>query len=233
MKRVLILVSLALIFLCIQVNAVELQSPRFNLQTESVGFQSDKKNNSYTSLSSLWGDKAYQLFKSQNYYMTSEMNSNISFSLSNALIDLGDLTLHKENSKSVSVDLNSNIQMSQLGIMQEYSLKSPSGEIIEETKCDDEQNPCNNALAKTWSSPTQYGFGYNAQGENVGQDFVGNTFYRPLPNQNQDKLPITLMINNMNKTKSHAIITFKINVNPSQAVGTYDTIIDFIALPGY
>lgn len=55
--------------------------------------------------------------------------------------------------------------------------------------------------------------------------------FRPLPGQNEDNQPALILSGLNNET--HAKIAFQLNPISAQLEGTYETIVDFIATPGY
>lgn len=71
----------------------------------------------------------------------------------------------------------------------------------------------------------------NFSGETIDLDFsLDNTHFRPIPNQNTGEFPATILTNN---SEGQIKITFKLNPSPDQPEGTYETVLDFLAIPGY
>lgn len=112
---------------------------------------------------------------------------------------------------------------------------------IPDTACDGGTNTCNTSTARKWTSITAYGFGYNMSGDDIDSDFRDQTYYRPFPDMSKGASPVTIM-SNTNVTEDYeaepkhvkrSTITFKLNVAPVQAAATYQTIIDFVAVPSY
>ena len=69
----------------------------------------------------------------------------------------------------------------------------------------------------------------NLSGETMDLNFsLDNSYFRPLPNQNSGDFP-TLVLTKKGKGR----IFFKINPPPNQSAGTYETIVHFVAIPGY
>ena len=69
----------------------------------------------------------------------------------------------------------------------------------------------------------------NLSGETIDLAYsLESSPFRPLPNQNNDDFP-SLIMTNKSKTK----ISFKLNPRPNQPEGTYETIVDFVAIPNY
>lgn len=72
----------------------------------------------------------------------------------------------------------------------------------------------------------------NSAGETIQLDYTlaGEKGLRPLPNQNKGDFPTVVMTKSSNQPVK---VTFSINPPPSQPAGTYESIIDFVAIPGY
>jgi hypothetical protein len=103
---------------------------------------------------------------------------------------------------------------------------------IADTSCD-LASPCTQTDATAWTDNTRYGFGYNIQGTDVdASDFVDSTYFRPFPIQDTDQ-PATVMSRGGTATASAATVTYKVNVSGTQAAGTYQNNIQYIAIPSF
>ena len=103
---------------------------------------------------------------------------------------------------------------------------------IPNTSCD-LASPCTITDATSWTDNARYGFGYNMAGDDVDTgDFVNSTYYRPFPMQGVDS-PSTVMSRSGVATDSSATATYKVNVAGSQAAGTYQNNIQYIAIPAF
>jgi hypothetical protein len=92
---------------------------------------------------------------------------------------------------------------------------------------------CTSTDANIWDDNTRTGFGYNMYGADVDLgDFADSTYYRPFPIQNIED-PATVMSKTKMATSSAAIVTYKLNIDGSQAAGTYQNSIQFIAIPSF
>jgi len=72
----------------------------------------------------------------------------------------------------------------------------------------------------------------NFSGETLDLNYSlsGDNLTRSLPNQNEGDLPRVIMTKSSNQPVK---VTFKLNPAPSQSAGTYETVVDFVAIPGY
>lgn len=103
---------------------------------------------------------------------------------------------------------------------------------IPDTPCDI-ASPCTQTDATPWTINTNYGFGYNIQGTDVDTaDFIDNSYFRPFPVQNVDQ-PAIIMSRSGIATDSAATVTYKVNISGSQAAGTYQNNIQYIAIPSF
>ncbi|KKS64327.1 MAG: hypothetical protein UV32_C0017G0007 [Candidatus Collierbacteria bacterium GW2011_GWF2_42_51] len=103
---------------------------------------------------------------------------------------------------------------------------------IPDTSCD-LATPCLQADANVWGDNARFGFGYNMSGTDVNiADFVNSTYYRPFPVENIDQ-PAIVMSKGGIATSSAATVTYKVNISGSQAAGTYQNAIQFIAIPAF
>ncbi|NCO89170.1 hypothetical protein GW881_04615, partial [Candidatus Roizmanbacteria bacterium] len=121
------------------------------------------------------------------------------------------------------------------------------GYTIPNTTCDSGTS-CSKSSANIWSSPSSYGFGYNMDGEDIPVDFGGLTYFRPFPDRSATEDPEIIMTSsnvtlNITPTPNptgtprdithEATITFKANISPIQAAGSYQAVINFVATPSF
>lgn len=117
--------------------------------------------------------------------------------------------------------------------IEDHPLRLTNGtSTIPDTSCDI-ATPCIQNDATPWTDNTAFGFGYNIQGSDVDTaDFVDNSYFRPFPVQNVDG-PATIMNRSGVATASAATVTYKINISGTQAAGTYQNNLQFIAIPSF
>jgi hypothetical protein len=88
-------------------------------------------------------------------------------------------------------------------------------------------------LAKVWSSPSAYGFGYSMSGNDIPADFTDSTYYRPFPGRTAAESPATVMSSTNIEKNRQSTVTFKTNISSIQPAGSYQTVINFVATPSY
>jgi hypothetical protein len=70
-------------------------------------------------------------------------------------------------------------------------------------------------------------------GEAIPSDFDGADFYRPFADKSSGEAPAVVMSGG-NVTKSQqAKVKFRLHIPPSQESGSYQTVINFVATPGF
>ncbi len=111
---------------------------------------------------------------------------------------------------------------------------------IPDTECDPGYS-CNVDDAKPWINQNEPGFGYNAQGNTVEEDFTSDNpdcladdeCFRPFADASQGgSMQLVMSSDNVAKNEE-ALITYKAGIGGAQAAGHYTTGIVYIAVPGY
>jgi len=102
---------------------------------------------------------------------------------------------------------------------------------IPDTKCD--SGSCSESSSDVWTSNSTRGFGFNATGNGTSSYFTDSTYYRQFSDNSIGETAHTLM-SEPNRVKDHsALITYKVLISPTQAAGTYENSINFIAILKY
>lgn len=111
---------------------------------------------------------------------------------------------------------------------------------IPDTECDPGYT-CTVSSAKPWVVTSEPGFGYNAQGNTVADDFTAanpdcsadDECFRPFADASQGGSMQLIMSSDVVAKNEEALITYKAGVGGAQAAGHYTTGIVYIAVPGY
>jgi len=102
---------------------------------------------------------------------------------------------------------------------------------IPDTKCD--SGSCSESVSGVWTNNSTYGFGFNANGNGTSSYFTNSTYFRQFADNSLGETAKILM-SEPTRVKDHsALITYKVNISPLQAAGTYENSINFIAVPKY
>ena len=62
---------------------------------------------------------------------------------------------------------------------------------------------------------------------------LDSSSYRPLPNQNKGHSPALVLTKSAGSSEGKTKIIFKLDPQPNRPEGTYETIVDFVAIPNY
>ena len=102
---------------------------------------------------------------------------------------------------------------------------------IPDTKCD--SGTCSESTSGVWTNNSTYGFGFNANGNGTSSYFTNSTYFRQFADNSSGETAKILMSESTRVENHSALITYKINISPNQASGTYENSINFIAIPKY
>lgn len=219
--------------------ADDLKSPTFEIQMSTINITGGNKSSATYKLADTVGQTFQGQFDSAGYVIKAGfqyINTLVpfSFKISNLDIDFGSLTPGTPStlSNTLTVTTGSAFGYSVKAI-EDHPLRLLSGATtIPDTACD-LATPCITTDANAWADNARFGFGYNMQGADVNTaDFVNSTYFRPFPIENIDT-PMTVMSRGGVATSSAATVTYKINIAGSQAAGTYQNAIQFIAIPSF
>lgn len=235
------LVSLVFFLFALPTNllADDLKSPTFEIQMSTINLTGGSKSSSTYKLTDTVGQTFQGQFDSAGYVILAGFQyihslTPFSFKISDLSIDFGSLVPGTPSllSNTLTVTTGSAYGYSVKAI-EDHPLRMSDGvTTIPDTACD-LATPCLPTDADVWSDNTRYGFGYNMQGTDINtSDFVDNTYFRPFPIQDVDS-PMIVMSRSGIATSSAATVNYKVNISGSQAAGTYQNSIQFIAIPSF
>jgi len=262
MKKIFLIVILySLFFIHLpSVFAVNLNSPQYTIQAPNINIGGKKQTSDNYSVDTTLGQLAANEFHSNGYIVKAGfqyIRSIIPFTfyISKTNINLGTLIPNNPNTDNavIRISFGSAGQYTVTAIEETPLTNLGSSDIIPNTTCDI-GTPCTRSSANVWDSSSSYGFGYNMDGEDIPGDFDGLTYFRPFPDRNATEDPETIMTSsnvtlNITPTPNptivpnptgtprdithEATITFKANVSPIQAAGSYQAVINFVATPSF
>lgn len=219
--------------------AVNMESPRFRIDEANVNSAAGDKSSSGYKLSDTIGQFAAGQFNSTGYVVKAGfqyLHSIIPFrfSVSNTNIALGTLTPNTPSTQTTTLTVYfGGAGQYQVTAIEEGQLKTLSANAIPDTTCDGGANTCSESLAKIWSSSTAYGFGYNMIGNDIPADFISSSYFRPFPDRTIPESPAVVMSSTNVGKNRQSTMTFKANISPLQPVGSYQTVINFVATPSF
>lgn len=268
----LLLVFLTFIFLTFaskQTFAINMESPRFKIQFGDINIGAiDSISDSYN-LSTTLGQTAAGEFSRDGYVVKAGfqyIHSIIpfAFSVSNTNINLGNL--YPDTPNAVTTKLKVSFGKAggyQVTASETGSLQTLSGiDSIPDVNCGEGNNSCDEDNAKSWTSNSSYGFGYNVSCNGIDNSIpcfsaippafktCGNndcpTYYRRFSDILQSETPRVIMASPnvtiytptpypdaVNRNTNQTTLTFKANISSMQPAGTYQTVINFVAMPGF
>lgn len=221
------------------VMADNLKSPTFEIQMSTINITGGEKSSTSYKLSDTVGQTFQGQFNSSGFVILAGfqyINTLIpfSFKISNLDINFGSLVpgIPSLLSNTLTVTTGSAFGYS-VKAVEDHPLRTRDGaNTIPDTACD-LATPCLPTDADLWTDNTRYGFGFNIQGTDVDtSDFVNANYYRPFPIEGIDDPAVVMSRGNV-ATSSAATVTYKVNIPGSQAAGTYQNSIQYIAIPSF
>lgn len=219
--------------------AVPMDSSRFKIESVNVGVGGGNNSSDGYNLSDTVGQLAAGEYLSTGYVVKSgfqHTNSTLPFrfTISDVNVNLGNLISNKPSIGTTNLSVHfGNIGQYQVTAIEEGPLKTQSKNAIPDTSCNAGNNACSESLANIWTSNSAYGFGYGVSGDDTPTDFIDKTYFRPFPDFLAKASPTTIMSSSNFKKNRSSTITFKVNTSSVQPAGSYQTVINFVALPSY
>lgn len=225
-----------------------MESARYKIKYGNVDIGAKNQTSSNYKLGTTIGQLAAGQFNSTGYVVKAGFQYwhaivPFTFSISSTNINLGTLVPNVPSTATTNLSVSfGSAGEYQVTAIEEGALRTMTGNSIPDTICDGGSDTCTDALAKAWTSTSAYGFGYNMSLEDIPADFANNTYYRQFPDRTTADSPAVIMtsanvtVDLTSKPKDiiHlSTVTFKANISPLQAAGSYQTVINFVATPGY
>ncbi len=234
------LFPILLAFLTTGVFAVNMRSNLYRIQFGNVNIGAQPQSSDSYDLSITLGQTAAGKFQSSGYVIKAGFQYIHSiipfrFSISNTLLDFGSLTPNTPKTVQTTLTVyfggagDYKVTVAELGPLRTLDNTST----IPDTSCDGGTNTCTESSAKPWTSSLAYGFGYNMSGDDIPNDFIDSTYYRPFPDKLSGESPEIIMTSQNVGKNRQATMTLKVNVSPVQPAGNYQTILHFVATPSY
>jgi len=155
-----------------------------------------------------------------------------SFMIDKIAVDFGSLTVGTPSTDTIGLEVNSGSAGGYSVTTQENNpLTSTATSTIADTTCDP-GDTCDESDAGTWTQNTTYGFGYSMSGIDVPSEFSGGK-YKQFADISLSEAPQAVMSGSNVGVGKTSTMTLKVNVSGTQAAGTYENIITFIATPTY
>ncbi|NTU72849.1 hypothetical protein HGB07_01595 [Candidatus Roizmanbacteria bacterium] len=236
-RRIVFFLFAGFIILTPCVQATDMDSNIYHIQYGNVNIGARSESSSNYKISTTMGQTAAQSFNSNGYYVKAGFQywHNIipfRFSVSNTNLNFGVLT------PGTPATINTTLTVSfgaagnyQVTAIEEGKLRTMAGYYIPDTNCDG--GTCTTSSAAIWNSNSTYGFGYTMTGQDIPTDFIDSTYFRPLPDRSASANPAVVMYSTNVGRSRQATMMVKTNVSATQAAGSYQTVINFAAIPTY
>jgi hypothetical protein len=212
-------------------------SASYHIDWGNFNMTSGKKTSDNYQLTDTVGQNAPGKFTSTGYtvkagfqYIYDSMEK-FSFTISDIDLDFGSLApnVGSTQTNTVTITTPSGKGYEILAIAN-HQLQTINSSTIPNTSCD---TSCSISTSDVWTQSNKHGFGFNATGDGTSSYFTDSTYYRPFASTFQGQQPIIFMSENSAVTDHSALITYKINISPYQPAGTYQNLINLIAIPKY
>jgi hypothetical protein len=215
----------------------EITSPHYIIQMPNLNSGAGlPKSNNY-GVSSTIGQTAAGLFSSAGYRVKSGFQYiysiiPFSFTISSVSINLGHLIAQTPVTATQNLTVSSGGAGGyQIKASENHPLKSSSSATtIPDTNCD---TSCSESTAGVWSSNSKYGFGFNMSGTDIPADFTGITYFRQFADRSTSETPQIVMSSIYVGRSRQSTVTYKVNIQGTQAAGIYSNTIMYTAIPSY
>jgi hypothetical protein len=212
-------------------------SASYHIDWGNFNMTSGKKSSTNYQLTDTVGQNAPGKFTSTGYvvkagfqYIYDNM-AQFSFVISDLDLDFGSLSPNIGSTQSNTVTITSPSGHGyEILAIANHPLQTINSSTIPSTNCD---TSCSISNSGVWTQSTSYGFGFNANGDGTPAYFTDSTYYRPFANTSQNDQPVIFMSEDNAVADHFAIITYKINISANQPAGTYQNLINLIAIPKY
>lgn len=223
------------------INADHLNSSSFTIEDSTINIGGNILYSPSFGLGVTVGQTAQGEFNSSGYTVKAGFQyiyplTAFTFTISNLDVNFGSLIPESPSTSAINLTVTTGSAYGYaVRTVADHALRtSDSAASIPNTGCDT-GTPCTTSDANVWSDNTVPGFGYNMSGDDVDTaDFVDSTYYRPFPIQGVDT-PVTVMSRPgiASGSGATATATYKVNVLGTQAAGTYQNNITYIAIPSF
>lgn len=234
----LILVFLLISFSPKSASALTMTNDNWILKGGNFNELSGTVSNSTYKLGFTSGEFASGLYSGTNYKVRAGFQylrptDTFRLTISNLIINFGTLNPGEPITRTNNITIaNRAAPGYQVTTLEDHPMRSSTTD-IPDTTCD--AGICTETTSSIWSSPLAYGFGFrcdNLTGTDCNSGFSGSTLYKQFANKEGSETPAIFMSGG-NGTSRQVQITYKVNVSQTQAPGTYQNSITYIASPTF
>lgn len=215
-----------------------MSSNSYLIQYNNVNMTGGEKSSSSYTVTDTVGETGAGRYSSAGYLVRSGFQyiytiGQFSFSLSNTMINLGQLTVGSFNTSTTTLTVSAKGAGGyQVTAYENYPLKIiGTSTTIPDTTCN--AGTCNEGTAGVWTSTSIPGFGYNMSGTDIPAAFIDTTYFKQFADLSNNEAPQVIMSNAGVVKNNQATVTYKAGISGMQAAGNYENNITYIATPGY
>lgn len=224
-------------FATVSVEAVNMRSPNYHIIFGNINSGGNEQNSTNYRLDISLGQALAERFSSSGYIVKAGFQYihilyPFAFSISNTSVNFGTVLPNTFSTQAITLTVTNRGQGYEIKASEETPLRRLSLEEIPDTECN-MLTQCNETSANVWDNKSAYGFGYNISGTDKTPDFIDGRYFRPFAAASHNENPITIMESAQAVRNRQGVLTMKINISPIQQTGTYQTVVNFIAVPKY
>lgn len=242
-KWMTLLSLLGLFFISIlarEVRAISMDSSQYKIEQGNVLSTSSQEGTLQRyDIKTLIEPTAIRELESNGYWIQTGFSSSegpipFSLAISNSSIDLGSNLEEKAKQKEITLSVSFagagsyTIEAFERGPLQTLDKKNS----IPDTKCNGGKDICIASHAGLWTKKA-LGFGFNIQGPDVMHDFRNKNYFRPFADIESGREPALIVKTDVPIYKRDTTVRFKLLPSILQTLGSYSTIITFVALPSF
>lgn len=223
------------------VQADDLRSNSYWIQFGNFNVTSGEKNSASYNLTDTVGqvaDGPYGQYGSSGYFVGSGFQyiyqiGTFSFAINPIDINLGTLAAGQFNTGSNTLTISTKGASGYIVYAYElHRLEHTNGvDFIPDTTCD--AGTCTDTTAQVWVNPLIAGFGFNMSGDDIPADFINLTYFRPFADQSLAESMQVVMSSPNVADQRQSTVTYQVAIPGSQAAGSYQTAVVYVAVPGY
>lgn len=222
-------------FICVIpscVKAQELDESSVRLEIKDIRYEEPTPIPQVKSVDYVLYGKDLEDYNERGYVIYTGLDQGLSVNMSANRLAIEPQPMDSVAEKQISFSVSGDSTYSyQVLAVQQRSIGTSNGALIENTVCDLSFLPCTSSLARNWTSSGSYGFGYRMKGIDVGKDFHDSNRYRPFPLNSKNQKPIILMQNNNVSGTRQSEMFLKTVFPPTFQEGTYIGDVSIITLP--
>ncbi len=179
-------------------------------------------------------DKPKQLTNNQADPL--QPSTSLSLDISSYIIDYGPLSPTNQIYRTSNLNVSNNNKKGFIIIAYENHplITTGSNSFIPDSTCDN--GSCSEVTSAIWTNTLTYGFGYRCDNINNNTcpiEFNQSDYYKQFSDYSKNETGQIIMSGNLPASNHETQITYKVNISKTQASGSYNNTITYLAVPKY